>query len=68
MYDYEPFRNLLKSKGIKQQELINNGIINRNNATSLKHNKAVTTDTLEKICNYLDCDFNDIIRHIKEEL
>ena len=65
MYDYEPYRKLLVDKGIKQQELIDKGVINRNNATSLKHNKAVTTDTIDKICNYFDCDFNEIVRHIK---
>ncbi len=63
MYSYEPYRELLERRGIKQSQLINEGIINRNNASSLKQNKAVTTDTLEKLCNYFHCQFNDLIRH-----
>lgn len=63
MYDYEPYRNLLEKRGIKQNQLIKEGIINRSNASSLKNNIAVTTDTLEKLCNYFNCQFNDLVRH-----
>ena len=66
MYDYEPYREMLKRRNVKQSQLINDGIINRNNASSLKQNKALTTDTLEKLCNYFDCQFNDLVRHYKE--
>lgn len=66
MYDYQPYRNILKNKGIKQEELIKKGIINRGNASSLKNNKAVTTDTLEKLCTFFDCQFNDLIKHYKD--
>lgn len=67
MFDYEPYRELLKKRGIKQQELIDKGIINRQNASKLKHNKSITLDTLDNICNKLGCDFTDIVRHIKED-
>lgn len=66
MYDYQPYRNILKDKGIKQEELIKKGIINRGNASSLKNNRAVTTDTLEKLCTFFDCQFNDLIQHYKD--
>ena len=66
MYNYNPYRKLLNERGIKQQELINKGIINRSNASSLKNNIAVTTDTLEKLCSFFDCQFSDLIEHINE--
>lgn len=66
MYDYEPYRKLLKERKIKQNKLIEQGIINRTNASSLKNNRAVTTDTLEKLCKYFHCQFNDLIRHIDD--
>lgn len=66
MYNYEPYRNLLKERGIKQNKLIEKGIINRSNASSLKNNKAVTTDTLEKLCTYFNCQFNDLIQHYED--
>lgn len=55
MYNYEPYRKLLKERGIKQNQLIEKGIINRSNASSLKNNIAATTDTLEKLCKYFNC-------------
>lgn len=64
---YEPYRNILKKKGIKQQDLINDGTINPRIAGSLKNNKSVTIETLEKICNRLNCQFNDLVEHIQEE-
>ena len=66
MYNYEPYRNKLQEKNIKQEQLIKEGIINRSNASSLKQNKAVTTDTIDKLCTYFDCQFNEIVRHYKE--
>ena len=65
MYDYEPFRQLLKDKNIKQSTLINEGVINRHNASKLKNNKSLTIDTLHKLCKYFDCQFSDIVRYIK---
>lgn len=66
MYNYEPYRKLLKERGIKQNQLIEKGIINRSNASSLKNNIAVTTDTLEKLCKYFNCQFNDLVKHYDE--
>lgn len=64
--DYTPYRDLLKNKGIKQQELINAGVINTRVANQLKHNRSVTLETLDKICNKLHCDFSDLVRHIED--
>ena len=66
MYNYEPYRKKLKVNNIKQEQLIKDGIINRSNASSLKNNKAVTTDTLEKLCNYFHCQFSDLVEHIDD--
>lgn len=34
---------------------------------NLKHNKHITTSTLERLCNILDCTPNDIIEFVKDE-
>lgn len=65
--DYTPYRELLKKRGIRQQELINDGVINTRIANQLKHNRSITLDTLDKICNKLHCDFSDLVRHLEEE-
>lgn len=66
IFDYEPYRNLLKNRKVKQEDLIKLGIINRGNASSLKQNKPLRTDTLEKLCSYFHCQFNDLIRHYEK--
>lgn len=67
MYNYDPYRKLLKDRKIKQEQLIKEKIINRSNASSLKNNIAVTTDTLEKLCTFFNCQFDDLVVHIQEE-
>lgn len=66
MFDYEPYRQLLINRGVKQEHLIKQGIINRGNASSLKQNTPVNTATLEKLCQYFNCQFSDLIRHIQD--
>ncbi len=66
MFNYDPLRKTLKEKGITQEKLIKENVINRQNATSIKHNKPMRTDTLDKICQYLNCDFQNIIKHIDD--
>lgn len=67
IFDYEPYRKLLKNRNVKQEEIIKLGIINRSNASSLRQNKPVRTDTLEKLCSYFHCQFNDLIQHYDEK-
>lgn len=66
MFDYEPYRELLKKRNIKQYDLTKEGIINSRIANQLKHNRSITLETLDSICTKLDCDFSDIVRHYKE--
>lgn len=66
MFTYDGYRELLKEKGIKQQEIIKDNTINARIANSLKNNKSVTVETLDKLCDRLDCDFGDLIKHYKE--
>lgn len=66
MFTYEPYRRFLKENNIKQEELIKKGVIGRNNASSLKNNKPMRIDILDKLCNELNCQFNDIVEHIQE--
>lgn len=32
----------------------------------LRDNENITTDTLDTLCNVLDCEISDIVTHIKE--
>ena len=60
---YRPLWETMKAKEISQYYLLQNGVDNRT-LSGLKHNKNITTLTLEKLCKILDCTPNDIIEFI----
>lgn len=66
MITYEPFYKTLKSKGISTYKLINNFNISRSLLDRLKHNKPIRTQTIDDLCNYLDCKVEDILVYKKE--
>ena len=41
--------------------------INRTQVHRLKHNMNVQTNTLDRLCNILDCDIEEIIEHIPDD-
>ena len=65
MISYKPLWKTLKKKKISQYQLINKGI-DRKTMDSLRHNRNISTITMEKLCNILDCTPNEIIEFIKE--
>lgn len=61
MISYEPFYKTLKEKNISTYKLINNYNISRSLLDRLKHNKPISTVTLNDLCNILKCNISDII-------
>lgn len=51
----------MEKKGVSQYRLIKNGIDNRT-IDSLKNNRNITMNTLEKICKIINCTPNDVVR------
>lgn len=66
MISYEPFYETLKEKGITTYKLINTFGVSRSLLDRLKHNKPISTQTLDDLCTYLDCKVEDIIVYIKQ--
>ena len=66
MITYEPFYKTLKSKGISTYKLINNFNVSRSLLDRLKRNKPISTQTIDDLCNYLDCKVEDILVYKKE--
>ena len=64
MYNYEPYRETLKKMNIKQADILKDKTINSQNANRLKNNLPITTDTIDKLCTRLNCQPNDIMKHI----
>lgn len=67
MISYEPLWATMKNKHISTYKLIKEFGINPNTITCLKHNRYISTFTLEKLCVILDCTPNDIIEIVKQE-
>ena len=66
MISYEPFYQTLKLKNISTYKLINQYGVSRSLLDRLKHNKPITTVTLDDLCTILDCRVEDILEYIPE--
>lgn len=67
MITYEKLWATMHRKGISQYKLINTYGISKGQIDRLKKNEVVTTNTLDILCNILDCDVSEIITHTKDE-
>lgn len=66
MITYEPFFETLKRKGITTYKLINEYNFSKGTLDSLKQNRNITMDTLNDICNLLECGINDVISYTRD--
>jgi DNA-binding Xre family transcriptional regulator len=68
MISYEPFYATLKEKGISTYKLINQFGVSRSLLDRLKHNKAISTVTIDDLCKILGCPVEGILRFIPDEI
>ena len=61
MISYEPLYKTLKDRGISTYRLINDYGISRSLLDRLKHNRTISTVTLNDLCNILHCPVEDIL-------
>ncbi|MBP3401536.1 MAG: helix-turn-helix transcriptional regulator [Clostridia bacterium] len=66
MISYEPLYKTMKAKGVTTYKLINNYGISRSLLDRLKHNRPITTVTLDDLCKILDCRVEDIMVYIPD--
>ncbi len=67
MISYEPLYKTMKEKGISTYKLINQFGISRSLLDRLKHNKPISTVTLNDLCKILECPVESILLYIKDE-
>lgn len=63
---YSPLWETMKRKGITTYYLINKCGISSSTINNIKHNKGLSTATINDLCNILDCDVGDIMKHIPD--
>ena len=67
MISYEPFYKTIKEKGISTYKLINQYGISRSLIDRLKHNKPISTVTLNDLCTILQCTVQDVLVFIPDD-
>ena len=67
MISYKPFYETLKEKNISTYKLINSFGVSRSLLDRLKHNKPISTVTLNDLCTFLNCKVEDIIEYIPDQ-
>ena len=66
MISYEPFFKTLKKKGLTTYKLINTYGISSSLIDRLKHNKPITTVTINDLCRILDCEVDGVLEYKKD--
>ncbi len=68
MISYEPFYRTLKEKNMSTYKLINEYGISRSLLDRLKHNRPISTVTLNDLCKILHCPVDKIIAFIPDDM
>ena len=66
MISYKPLYETMKRKGITTYKLINTFGVSRSLLDRLKHDKPISTVTLNDLCSFLDCEVVDIIVYLPD--
>lgn len=68
MISYEPFYKTIKKKGITTYKLINTYGLSRSLLDRLKHNKPISTMALNDLCRICECNVNDTLTYIEDDM
>lgn len=66
MISYEPLYRTMRARGITTYKLINDFGVSRSLIDRLKHNKPITTVTLNDLCRFLDCRVEDVLVYVPD--
>ena len=66
MISYEPLYRTMKEKGVTTYTLIQKYGVSRSLLDRLKHNKPISTVTLNDLCSMLQCKVEDILVYIED--
>lgn len=65
---YNKLWKLLIDKNMSASELRKGAGIAPNTMTRMRKNQEVSLALLEKICNYIQCDFGELIEYVEDNL
>ena len=67
MISYKPLYETMKQRGVSTYRLINEFGVSRSLIDRLKHNKPISTVTLNDLCTFLNCRVEDVLIYIPSE-
>lgn len=65
-FNYKPLWKLLIDKEMTKKQLMIATGISKSTMDKMARSEQVSLDILDRICNYLSCNIEDIIEHISE--
>ena len=66
MISYEPLWETMRRKNVSTYKLIKDYSFSRGTLDSLKHNRSISTATLDDICRILDCKVEEVLVYVPE--
>lgn len=67
MIKYDKLWETMKKRNISQYDLYTHYNVNRSQLNRLRHNQNIETNTIDKLCNILQCNVEDIMTHYADE-
>ena len=67
MISYAPFYKTIKEKNISTYKLVNQYGLSRSLLDRIKHNKPLSTVTINDLCKILKCKIEDIAVYVEDE-
>lgn len=68
MISYDRLWETMRKRGITQYTLINKYKISPGQITRLKRNESVSTHTINMFCSILNCQVEDVMEYISQDL
>ncbi|GAA0257222.1 hypothetical protein GCM10008922_16420 [Faecalicatena contorta] len=67
MIKYDKFWETLKSRNLTQYDLYTHYNVNRSLLDKLRNNRNIEIYTIDKLCNILHCNIEDIMTHYEDD-
>lgn len=64
---YDRLWETMKKRGISQYDLYTHYNVNRSQLNRLRNNRNVEVNTIDRLCNILNCRVEDIMEHIPDD-
>jgi len=67
MIKYDKLWETMRKKGITKYALHTKHNVSKSQLHRLQHNQSVSTNTIDRICNILECSVFDVMEHFPDD-